>query len=128
MAHLNGRDIMEHRWGGRKAVVVPVTVYHEGMPVGHGRTRNIGREGLFVEGRDLGFPVHTLLDLELPAALTGRRNRHRIPGLVIHNHGDGVGLMFCSFDHHLFQGIEELLETLSSDRRPQQEALAVEAG
>lgn len=128
MVHTNGKDTMEHRWGDRKPVVVPVTVYHEGRPVGRGRTRNIGREGLFVEGHDLGFPLHTVLELELPPALTGRRNRQRIPGLVIHNHGDGIGVMFCSFDHHLFQGIDALLETLSSAPRSQPQALLVGAG
>ena len=128
MAYMNGRDSMEHRGGLRKPVVVPVTVYHEGAPVGRGRTRNIGREGLFIEADAMRFPVHTVLELELPAALMGRRNRQRIPGLVIHNHHDGVGVMFCSFDHHLFQGIDELLDPLASDQSPQAQELLVEAG
>lgn len=118
---MNRKDGMEHRWGGRKPMVVPVTVYHQGAPVGRGRTRNIGREGIFIEADALRFPVHTVLELELPQALTGRRGRQRIPGLVIHNHNDGVGVMFCSFDHHLFKGIDELLDRLSSAPADEQE-------
>ena len=120
---MNGTYGMEHRWGSRKPVVVPVTVYHEGRPVGRARTRNIGREGMFDEADAVRFPVHTVLELELPRALMGDRNSRRIPGLVIHNHQDGVGLMFCSFDHHLFKGIDELLDSMGAGRHPQQDRL-----
>lgn len=111
------RASVEHRWARRKPVAVPVTIYHEGKAVGRGRTRNLGHDGVFVEADAGRFPVYTVLELELPPEVMGRRAKRRIPGLVIHGHGDGVGLMFCGFDRHLFEGIDELSDVLPRRRR-----------
>lgn len=100
---------MEHRWGSRKAIVMPVTIYRDGLPAARGRTRNIGCEGLFIEADGVSFPEHSVVELELPRAVIRFRTKRRIPGLVIHHNEQGVGVMFCSFDRHLFKELDELL-------------------
>lgn len=104
----------EQRWSERKPLVLEVAIYHHGLLALTCRTRNIGLEGLFVELAGQRFAAHTAVEVGLPWNRAGREWQ-RIPALVVHNVPDGMGLMFCSFDHRLFQAIEHLVYTLPTD-------------
>lgn len=121
-------DGIEHRWSSRKPVVMEVTVYHKGLAVGQCKTRNVGREGVFLETNSLALPLHTVLDVALPQDVVGKHHKQRIPGLVIHNHDGGLGIMFCSFDHNLFVAMDRLLAAVPSRYMPEERAYGGIAG
>lgn len=108
----------EQRWGPRRAAAVVVTVYHQGQTMGQYSTRNIGREGMFVETNGVTFPVQTMIEVSFKDPVLVHRVRQRVPSLVVHRATDGVGLMFCSFDHRLFEALDRFVQAVCQDDTP----------
>lgn len=104
-----GGHKIEHRWSVRKPMVVEVALRLQDSAAKWYRSRNLSMEGVFVESGTDAWPVDTLLELELPLYGQLRKTRHRVPVVVVHRTGDGMGLMFCVFDQTLFKTVEYLL-------------------
>lgn len=104
-----GSHKTEHRWSVRKPMVVDVGLNQQGSMKNRYRSRNLSMEGVFVESGADAWPVNTLLELELPLYGQLRQTRHRVPVVVVHRTGEGMGLMFCVFDQALFKTVEYLL-------------------
>jgi len=85
---------MDHRWGKRSDARIAALVYEQGVPIASGMTRNLGKGGVFVEMSPGDCPRTRALELEFLADPATAENRFRLPVLVIHRAGDGVGVMF----------------------------------
>lgn len=101
---------MEHRLSERRPINLDVLIFHQGLPVGRGRTRNIGLEGMFIETEIRDFSEGTTLDIELNVDGDEGEQRVRLPGLVVHRNREGMGLMFLT----LAPEIHDTLQTLGS--------------
>ena len=77
-------------------------MYYQDIPVALGSTRDITREGMFVNLRDPGFPKGTALDVEIISGNNGLKHR-RLPSVVVHGCPDGLGLMFTSLDEEVYE-------------------------
>jgi len=86
---------MEHRCRVRQAVVCMVEVIRQGRLVGQYRSRNMCREGMFLEVTDVAIPLGTLIELECDS---GQGNSSHCRGIVIHSGPAGIGIM-C-LDHN----------------------------
>lgn len=101
---------MEHRLSERRPINLDVLIFYQGLPVGSGRTRNIGHEGMFIETEIRDFPEGTTLDIELDMDSGEGEQRVRLLALIIHRNGEGMGLMFLT----LIPEIHDILQTLGS--------------
>lgn len=100
---------MEHRLSERRPMTLDVLIFHQGLPMGRGRTRNIGREGMFIETEITDFPEGTTLDVEVDVDTGQGEQRVRLPALVIHRNDEGIGLMFLTF----VPEIQDILQALN---------------
>jgi hypothetical protein len=84
------RPIMEHRWGERVPLSLPVRLELAGELLAHGRLRNASISGAFVT-TDSKFPVLASLEVVLcmPAAPAGRV---ALPACVVRRADGGLGL------------------------------------
>jgi len=85
---------MEHRWNVRHPAVIDVLLHHKEISEIHCKTRNIGRDGLFVETENMTYQPHTLLQVEFESIQDGVNQIHVLPALVVHSSPAGLGLMF----------------------------------
>lgn len=87
-----GRELIEHRQGRRRpALVLVELVWRDGRRCG-GLIHDIGPEGMYVLCGDA--PADARCVEVVPAASVPVR----IPGFVVHRHGNGLGLMFRDLD------------------------------
>jgi len=100
---------MEHRYSERVSVGLPVQVYYQTQPPLDARVLNVGREGMYIHTDNHPLPRGCLLRLAFRLPGTGERE-FRVPAMVIHNHGEGIGVMFQIIPNRLEQALEELLE------------------
>ena len=96
---------MEHRWSVRKPVNVGVALRRQGSNFKRFKTRDLSMEGVFVESGPDSWPEDTFLELESPLYENSKQTWHRVPVVVVHRSQNGIGLMFCVFDHPLFKAI-----------------------
>jgi hypothetical protein len=82
---------MEHRWGERSAVNLPVRMLRPPGIVGWGRLRDVSLTGAFIE-TSLPLPPLTFLEIDISIAPGGRR---RMSGCVVRRTSDGVGVEWC---------------------------------
>lgn len=109
---MEGKQVSERRWCVRKAFIMAVTLHHQGRPLSHCKTRDIGVEGVFIEADTTGLDVHTMIEVSLPVSVIGTGQCRRVPAMVVHKRGNGVGLMFCSFDQRLYERLRGVIESL----------------
>jgi hypothetical protein len=84
------RPFMEHRWGERLALDLPVRLELAGELLAHGRLRNASISGAFV-ATDASFPVLASVDVVLhtPRAPAGRL---ALPGCVVRRDDGALGI------------------------------------
>ena len=111
---MKGKQVPEQRWCTRKAFIMAVTLHHQGRQLTNCKTRDVGVEGVFVETDTTGVEIHAMLDISLPASVIGDGHSRRIPAMVVHKRGNGLGLMLCSFDQRLFLSLSRLVDSLPS--------------
>lgn len=109
---MKGEQISERRWCVRKAFIMAVTLHHQGRQLNNCKTRDIGVEGVFIETDAAGVDVHAVVEVALPTSVIGAGQCRRIPATVVHKRGNGLGLMFCSFDQRLYECLCGLIESL----------------
>jgi hypothetical protein len=85
---------MEHRWNIRHPAVIDVLLHHKEISEIQCKTRNIGRDGLFVETENMTYQPNTLLQVEFESNQDGIKQIHVLPAIVMHSSPDGLGLMF----------------------------------
>lgn len=106
---------MDHRWGKRSDARIAALVYEQGVPIATGITKNLGRGGVFVEISPEECPRSRALELEfLPDPdLAEKKFRLpvRLPVLVIHRTGDGVGAMFWQLEAEHENTLSTLMST-----------------
>lgn len=90
---------MEHRWNKRYPVTTEVKILHHAHAAVHGKTLDIGSNGMFI-GAGPGLVVYrrnTMLDIEFVAPASRHLKdsvRYRLPAIVIHSSNEGMGIMF----------------------------------
>src|SRR5688572_26334378 len=84
------RPIMEHRWGERVPLDLPVRLELAGELLGLGRLRNASISGAFI-ATDSKFPLLASLDvvLRIPAMPAGRLE---LPACVVRRDEGGLGV------------------------------------
>jgi len=85
---------MEHRWHTRHPTILDVLLHHENISEIHCKSRNIGRDGMFVETEYMAYRPHTTLQVEIQSSKGNSKQRHILPAIVVHSSSQGLGLMF----------------------------------
>lgn len=102
---------MEHRFHPRRELQTEVTLYHRGEAVAICTTRNISLGGMLVHTAPLRFCKNLPLELELRAKPFTPGTRLRLSAFVVHDQGEGTGLMF----HQLPTWARQMLSTVMRD-------------
>jgi len=85
---------MEHRWGSRKAIDVPVRFIALPATIGTGRITNVSMTGAFLETRAQLRPM-ALLYVEMIHLPQERGRRKRLSASVVRRTDLGVGIEWC---------------------------------
>jgi len=103
---------MEHRWGERVTIDIPVRVTAHPFTVRAGRLTNLSVSGGQIRGEFELRPLSRIhVTIELP-----QRSKHEAPTVdayVARKFRDGVGIEWCEFAPH---PVGELLRSLSARR------------
>jgi len=87
---------MEHRWGQRVGVDLPVRIAADPFPQRAGRLANLSASGAFIRtDAELRLLVRVVVVIETQP--DSRREAPTIPGYVARKLGDGVGIAWCEF-------------------------------
>ena len=103
------RDVMEHRWGRRIPLEVPVRLELGGRPMGHGLLRNASISGAFIETA-LELPVFTNLVVVLPTSSESSPRSIELAACVVRRE---VAALAVEWRDMACQPIVELLEKYS---------------
>ena len=85
---------MEHRWGSRKSIDVPVRFIALPATIGTGRIINVSMTGAFLETRAELRPM-AMLYIELIYLLRDAGQRARLAASVVREDELGVGIEWC---------------------------------
>ncbi|MDQ2696407.1 MAG: PilZ domain-containing protein [Pseudomonadota bacterium] len=97
---------MEHRCTERRPITLNAQIYRHGALVGTGKTRDLGLGGTFVKTRWVGYAENTPLEVKMTLRNgKGKRRQFRLPAVVIHHNGEGLGLMFHALDGEAIQAL-----------------------
>lgn len=84
-------DPMEHRWGQRVTLEVPVRLDAAGRTLGRGVLRNASVSGGFIETA-LELPIYTHLGVTLPAAREAAPDCRRLEACVVRVQPGGIAV------------------------------------
>lgn len=97
---------MEHRCTERRPITLNTQIYRHGALVGTGKTRDLGLGGTFIKTRWVGYAENTPLEVKMTLRNgKGKRKPFRLPAVVIHHNGEGLGLMFHALDGETIQAL-----------------------
>jgi hypothetical protein len=103
------------RYCARYPVDLPVQIRYRKRRFLCGRARDLSADGLYLHVRNLTLPSGTLVELELD--LQGKQ--WLVPAVVVHHHGNGIGVMFREPQAELFrEAVQPLSPTAADGRRP----------
>lgn len=91
-----GSANLEHRWGTRCAVNVPVRLDARPQALSFGRLRNASASGTFVE-TGLRPPLWTRVIVELAWGQWRRSEPQRVAAYIVRHDENGCGLEWCEF-------------------------------
>ncbi len=101
---------MEHRWGERVGVDIPVKVCGHPFSVRNGRLANLSVSGAFIKADfDLRLLSRIQVAIELP-----QRSKHEAPNVaayVARKFKDGIGIEWCQFAP---AAITQMLQSLAA--------------
>ena len=83
---------MEHRWGQRMPIDLPVRLIATPGAIGTGRIRDASVTGAFVQ-TNLRLPVFTRVQIESVAP--NASDVRRLPAYVTRTNVDGIGIEWC---------------------------------
>jgi len=95
---------MEQRASDRRPVAIEVDIFQRGAPVRHGRTRDVGLGGAFVEGP--GLPLRA--EVELAFRIPGARER-RLRARVVRVEDGGSGVAFHDLDLGAVRALQDVI-------------------
>jgi hypothetical protein len=89
-------QVMEHRWGQRLSVEIPVRVSAHPFSLRHGRLRNLSVSGAFIE---LAADLRPLsrIQVALDHSHHARHDAPTVAAYVARKYKDGVGVEWCEF-------------------------------
>jgi PilZ domain len=103
-----GLNKMEHRWGARVQVNIPVCVEATAVPIGNGCMKDLSLSGAFIKS-DRDLRLHTLVEVSIalppPSWRTAVLKAH-----VSRKLKEGVGIEWCEFAPSI---IKDLVRTAS---------------
>ena len=103
---------MEHRWGERVGVDIPIRITTHPFAVRHGRLKNLSVSGAAIRADfDLRPLARIQIVIELPQRL--RCEAPAIPAYVTRTSKDSIGIEWCQFAPRT---ISELLQYFSARR------------
>lgn len=85
---------MEHRYTERKPMALDVVVSCSSVGLVRGRALNIGSGGMFVETRCVLMPIHSPVTVCFQPDPEQPMVNHQAEGMVVHQKGNGFGIMF----------------------------------
>lgn len=100
--------MIEHRCSKRIPARLQVRVFQQGTPVASGKSRNLNLEGIYVVTDTERFHVGAYLELEVSTGAGEPLSHLRIPGMVVHCSGQGMGVMFVASNPHLAELIRRI--------------------
>lgn len=87
---------MEHRWGERFRLELPLRLYSNLRTVAEARTRDVSLSGAFLEVRTrIPILCHLIVELEEAAGIDGEG--WRIPAYVVRVDEGRLGVEWCTF-------------------------------
>ena len=104
---------VERRYSARHPVDLPVHVRYRKRRLHGARAGNLSSEGMFLDVQSITVPRGTLVELEIDNHGTERR----IPALVIHRQGSGIGVMFRDPQPGLMEDLIRLSRTPGPEAR-----------
>lgn len=109
----NPEEIKEHRWSERQPVDFPVKVYRNGQFVADSVINDISLEGVFfnnnVRGSEQAIAPNAYIEVEFDLASEKESIHYRLPALVRHQSGKGIGAMFLHFSTGTFKHFHRIL-------------------
>lgn len=87
---------MEHRWGTRHSIGLPVRLDARPRVLAFARLLNASSSGAYVETR-AAPPLMACVHVELDWGSFHRDEPHRIPAYVVRTDSAGIGLEWCDF-------------------------------
>jgi hypothetical protein len=90
---------VERRYCARYPVDFPVQIRYRKRRFLCGQARDLSADGLYLQVRNLTLPSGTLVELELD--LQGKQ--WLVAAVVVHHHGNGIGVMFRDPQPELFR-------------------------
>jgi hypothetical protein len=106
---------MEHRWGERVAVRVPVELSGGCCPALMGSLENVSSSGAFIRIRGAVPPRGPVQVRLAPRPSSGRRRAARIAGYIVRRAEDGIGVEWRQFAPLL---VRELMSRSTQTHRP----------
>jgi hypothetical protein len=105
---------LERRYSAGLPVDLRVHIRYRKRRLHSAHVRNLSTDGMFLDVQSVTLPTGTLVELELE--LDSGSKDLRIPAMVVHHDGSGIGVMFRHSQ-------PELVETLYKiNRKPSPEA------
>jgi PilZ domain len=90
-----GPNELEHRWGARVQVNIPIRVEARPLPMGSGWMKDLSLSGALIES-DRDLRLHTLVEVSIalppPSSRTAVLKAH-----VSRKFDEGVGIEWCEF-------------------------------
>jgi PilZ domain len=94
---------LEHRWGARARVNIPVRVEATASPVGDGCMKNLSLSGAFMKS-DRDLRLHTLIEVSIalppPFSCTALIKAH-----VVRKMAEGVGIEWSEFAPNIIKDL-----------------------
>ena len=109
---------MDHRWGQRLQTKYNTLLYEQGVPVASGKTKNLGKGGIFIELSPGACPKSKCVDVEIRVPSGLMKGKYRLPVMIVRRSDEGVGMMFRQLD----KDDENLVSSLLSEaeRNPEE--------
>lgn len=100
---------LEHRWSARKQVYINTIALHR--PTGMMQTviQDIGLEGVFIRCPSIQLPLQAMVELTFALNIAGKQTMYQMQAMVIHQAGNGYGLMFKDFRLDAYRAIRGML-------------------
>ncbi len=109
---------VERRYGARHPIDLRVHVRYRKRRLHCARARNLSTNGMFLDVQSVTLPDGTLVELELDR----QGEELRIPAMVVHHRGSGIGVIFRDPQPELFEELSALSRTHCPAARSRSEA------
>lgn len=107
---------MEHRYTGRESVEVSVVISCPRIGLIRGTATNVGLGGMFVALDSVVMPLNAPVTLSFQPSADDSVVCLHVPGMVVHQHAGGVGVMFGELEPSCKTAIRGLLGALTPDQ------------